>query len=122
VASVVPNSEATQFKAGAEQVEIARQGGIASGKARREKATMKQVLEDMLQDTNNTGLTYQQLATLGLIQGAVKGNAQNYKTIIEMLGEVPKEQFIETKEPILNINITGSEELKEEFFKEENNG
>lgn len=122
MASVVPNSEATQFKAGAEQVEIARQGGIASGKARREKATMKQVLEDMLQDTNNTGLTYQQLATLGLIKGAVKGNAQNYKTIIEMLGEVPKEQFIETKEPILNINITGSEELKEEFFKEENNG
>lgn len=122
MASVVPNSEATQFKAGAEQVEIARQGGIASGKARREKTTMKQVLEDMLQDTNNTGLTYQQLATLGLIKGAVKGNAQNYKTIIEMLGEVPKEQFIETKEPILNINITGSEELKEEFFKEENNG
>lgn len=105
-----------------EQQEISRQGGIASGKARREKATMKQVLEDMLKETNNTGLTYQQLATLGLIKGATKGNAQNYKTIIEMLGEVPKEQFNETKEPILNINITSNEELKEEFFKEENNG
>lgn len=102
-----------------EQSEIARQGGIASGKARRERATMKKVLEDMLKETNNTGLTYQQLATLGLIKGATKGNAQNYKTIIEMLGEVPKEQFNETKEPILNINITNNEDVKEEFYKEE---
>lgn len=99
--------------------EIARKGGIASGKARRERATMKKVLEDMLKETNNTGLTYQQLATLGLIKGATKGNAQNYKTIIEMLGEVPKEQFNETKEPTLNINITSNEDIKEEFYKEE---
>lgn len=115
--NLIPTNQRTREEA----QELGRLGGIASGKARREKATMKKVLEDMLQDTNNTGLTYQQLATLGLIKGAVKGNAQNYKTIIEMLGEVPKEQFIETKEPVLNITIAGSEELKEEFFKEENN-
>lgn len=102
--------------------EDSRKAGIASGEARRERATMKKVLEDMLKETNNTGLTYQQLATLGLIKGATKGNAQNYKTIIEMLGEVPKEQFNETKEPVLNINITSNEDIKEEFYKEEDNG
>lgn len=99
-------------------VEEQSAGGKRSGEVRRERATMKKVLEDMLKETNNTGLTYQQLATLGLIKGATKGNAQNYKTIIEMLGEVPKEQFNETKEPVLNINITNNEDVKEEFYKE----
>lgn len=97
-------------------------GGKRSGEVRKERATMKKVLEDMLKETNNTGLTYQQLATLGLIKGATKGNAQNYKTIIEMLGEVPKEQFNESKEPILNITINNDDKLKEKFFEmEENN-
>lgn len=72
-----------------EQREIARKGGIASGKARKEKATMKATLEKMLDETyKNTGMTYRDMATLGLIKGAVKGNAQNYKTIMEVLGEL----------------------------------
>ena len=94
-------------------------GGKKSGEVRKERATMKKVLEDMLKETNNTGLTYQQLATLGLIKGATKGNAQNYKTIIEMLGEVPKEQFNDSKEPILNITINNEDKLKEAFFEKE---
>lgn len=94
-------------------------GGKKSGEVRKERATMKKVLEDMLKETNNTGLTYQQLATLGLIKGATKGNAQNYKTIIEMLGEVPKEQFNESKEPILNITINNDDKLKETFYEQE---
>lgn len=72
-----------------EQSAIARKGGIASGKARREKATMRKTLEKMLDETyKNTGMTYRDMATLGLIKGAVKGNAQNYKTIMEVLGEL----------------------------------
>ena len=72
-----------------EQKRIATMGGIASGKVRKEKATMKATLEKMLDETyKNTGMTYRQMATLGLIKGAVKGNAQNYKTIMEVLGEL----------------------------------
>lgn len=43
-----PNAEATQFRTGEEQVEIARQGGLASGKARREKKTIQKILADLL--------------------------------------------------------------------------
>lgn len=71
--------------------ELGQKGGIASGKARREKATMKATLEMLLDSKNNKGITYRELATLGLIQGAVKGNAQNYKTILELLGELNPE-------------------------------
>ena len=71
-----------------EQREIARQGGIASGEARREKATMKATLEMLLNETYKNGKTYRELATLGLLKGAIKGNAQNYRTILETLGEL----------------------------------
>ena len=48
-----------------EQSEIARQGGIASGIARRNKATMLSTLEKLLDETNNkSGKTYRELATL----------------------------------------------------------
>lgn len=79
-------------KTAQEQHEIARMGGIASGKARQEKATMREVLKMMLneipKENNPHGLSYKQMATLGLIKGAVKGNAQNYKTMVETLGEM----------------------------------
>ena len=88
MASIVPNSEATQFKTGAKQVEIARKGGIASGEAKRKKATMLSVLANTLDQTDKkTKLTYRELATLGLIKGAVKGNSSNYQIINELMQE-----------------------------------
>ena len=69
-----------------EQREIARQGGIASGIARREKATMLSTLEKLLDEENEkSGKTYRELATLGLIKGAVNGSANNYKIIQEAM-------------------------------------
>jgi hypothetical protein len=118
--NLVPNYERTP----SERQEIARKGGIASGEARREKATMKKVLESMLDEVakvenNKDNLTYKQLATLGLIKGAVDGNATNYKTIVEMIGELKQEN--ETKEPIINVTINTNEDLKEKFFEMEEN-
>ena len=47
-ANNLKNGEATQFRTGEEQVEIARMGGIASGKARREKKTIQKILAELL--------------------------------------------------------------------------
>ena len=67
-------------------VEEAKKGGIASGKARREKATMLQMLEQCLEATNEkTGKTYRELATLGLIKGAVNGSGKNYEIIQQLM-------------------------------------
>lgn len=81
-----------------------RKGGIASGKARREKAIMKATLEMLLEEKTKNGKTYKELATLGLIKGAIKGNAQNYRTILEVLGEL-KENHNENEvnNQIMNI-------------------
>lgn len=90
-----------------EQREIARQGGIASGKVRQEKATMKATLEMLLNETNKNGKTYRELATLGLLKGAIKGNAQNYRTILETLGELGQQ----TDTQQINNNITNIAKL-----------
>lgn len=63
-----------------------RKGGIASGEARRKKATMLQTLEQCLDAKNEkTGKTYKELATLGLIKGAVNGSSRNYEIIQQLM-------------------------------------
>lgn len=64
-----------------------RKAGIRSGEVRREKATMISTLKKILDEDMGNGKTFREMATLGLIKGAVKGNALNYKTIMEALGE-----------------------------------
>ena len=67
-------------------VEDQSNGGKASVKARREKSTMLQTLEKLLDETNEkTGKTYKELSTLGLIKGAVNGNSKNYEIIQQMM-------------------------------------
>lgn len=46
-----PNAEATEFRAGEEQVEIARKGGTASGKARRRNADLRKMAQAILDGT-----------------------------------------------------------------------
>ena len=97
-----------------EQREIQVAGGIASGEARREKATMKKTLEMLLDEKNNKGITYRELTTLGLIKGATEGKAENYKTILQLLGEL-EEQHSET--PTVSINIVDNSELEKVLYE-----
>lgn len=98
-------------------LEEQKAGGIASGKARREKATMKKTLEMMLNSTNNKGKTYKELTTLGLIKGAVDGKAENYKTIVQMLGELVE---TDKETPALNINIIDNSNLEKIMYEDNN--
>ena len=86
--NLIPMSERTKE----EQKKIAKMGGIRSGEVRKEKATMKATLEMLLDEKYKNGKTYRELATLGLINGAINGNAQNFKTILETLGELQGEK------------------------------
>lgn len=102
-----------------EQREIARKGGIASGVVRKEKATMKETLKQMLEEVadiegNDNKLTYRQLATLGLIKGSIQGKADNYKTILEAIGELTNEVKIT---PEININVVDNEELEKAMYE-----
>lgn len=101
-----------------EQAKInGQKGGIASGEARREKATMKKTLEMLLDEKNNKGKTYRELATLGLIKGAIDGKADNYKTIVTLLGEL-QEQINTT--PNVEIKIVDNSNLEKAMYDEDN--
>ena len=102
-ANNLKNGEATQFRAGEEQVEIARLGGIASGKARREKQRTQQILSDMLSIKNKDLAMFQKLASkLGLdgetsihevftmvclLNAVKKGDLQDLERLTKLLGE-----------------------------------
>ena len=86
--NLIPFNELTENK----QRELASKGGIASGEARRKKATMLDVLEKVLDEKNAKGVSYQELATLGLIKGAVNGNGKNYELIYNLMSEKQKKE------------------------------
>lgn len=99
-----------------ERREIARKGGLASGKVKQERATMKKTLEMILEQTNQNGRTYKELATLGLIKGAIEGKAENYKTILALLGEL---QEIEPQTPNVEIKIIDNSNLEKVLYEED---
>lgn len=92
-----PNAEATQFRAGAKQVEIARRGGLASGRAKREKKSMAQMATMMLEsaltdkskaaikglckDVPEGDITVQSAVVAGQIKAAINGNTAAFNSL-----------------------------------------
>lgn len=108
--NLIPMSERSEDEVRA----LGKKGGIASGEVRKEKATMKKTLEMLLNEKTNKGKTYRELSTLGLIKGAVDGKAENYKIMLQLLGELVETQPNNT--PELKIEIVNNEELEKEMY------
>lgn len=116
-------------------LEEQKKGGLKSAEIRKEKATFKKAIQWLVNsdiklndgtiadnfkkagiDISNLNPT--QLATIGLWIGAVQGNSTNYRTLMEANEELQEENK-NTQQPILNINIQGSDKLKEAFYEKE---
>lgn len=116
-------------------LEEQKKGGLKSAEIRKEKATFKKAIQWLVNsdiklndgtiadnfkkagiDISNLNPT--QLATIGLWIGAVQGNSTNYRTLMEANEELQGENG-NTQQPILNINIQGSDKLKEAFYEKE---
>ena len=102
-ANNLKNGEATQFRTGEEQVEIARQGGIASGKARREKKTIQKILAELLDGQIKDNPQFAKLASkmgvesdksvkdiftmVCLLNSVKSGNLGDLERLSKLLGE-----------------------------------
>ena len=102
-ANNLKNGEATQFRTGEEQVEIARMGGIASGKARREKKTIQKILADLLDGQIKDSPQFAKLASkmgvesdksvkdiftmVCLLNSVKSGNLGDLERLSKLLGE-----------------------------------
>ena len=87
-----------------EQRKIARMGGIASGKARKEKRMLKDLLEEALSKGTDTNNEYVNI-TRALIKEANKGNVKAYEVIRDTLGQKPIEK--------VEVSKTTDETIKE---------
>ena len=75
-----------------ERQEIARKGGIASGDARRQKKTMRELLDIALSEViknpkTGESKTGEEWVAAALMRKAMKGDVAAYRTIAEMRGE-----------------------------------
>ena len=89
IRNLTPNSERTPK----ERREIAKKGGIASGKVRAERKTLSEELKALLSVKNDDGLKTAQKITLALIEQAVNGNVKAFEVIRDTIGEKPKDNL-----------------------------
>jgi len=92
--NLIPNSERTP-----EQLrEQTRKGGIASGKARRERKTIADALRKVLDEqANESGLTRQEAIVAKVVKRLYdEGDIRDLKTLTDVLGE-----------SVQNINLNG---------------
>lgn len=123
--NLIPQSERTKE----EQRRIARSGGIASGKARREKKAMRETLEALLSmpmkggkaadieaiknfaELKGKNITVQDAMVIAMLQKAMKGNVTAAEWIRDTAGQKPVDNMN------MNMNLPvffeGEDELEE---------
>ncbi len=106
----------------AEKREIGIKGGKASGEVRALKKTFKMALKELLEeevmkDGKPTGKTYQDLVNIGLVKGAMKGNAVNYNTILETIGELEAEKT-EVSVPTIKLEVVDNSKLESVLYED----
>lgn len=98
-----------------EQREIARMGGIASGRARAEKRDLRKALELLLEQTytDKKGVTRTgaQALTEKLFAEAMKGNVRAFETIRSTVGQDPVQK-------VEQVNIDMEYEQSVEYVKQ----
>lgn len=104
-------------------VEEASKGGKRSGEVRRLKKTFKlaliEALEEEAKDEKGKpiGKTYQDLVNMGLLKGAMEGNASNYKTILETIGELGTEKT-EVSVPTIKLEVVDNSDLESVLYED----
>ena len=93
--NLIPQSERTKE----EQREIARRGGIASGKARREKADLRRQMQiwlesDVTTDKHGNPMSGAQLMAAIAAREAAKGNAKFWELIRDTAGYKPVDKVM----------------------------
>lgn len=93
--NLIPQNKRTK----AERREIARQGGIASGKARREKKQVRDFINAWLDEehTDKSGnvLTGAEMLASKIVQMSIKdGNMKSVEMLLALAGQKPAEKVI----------------------------
>lgn len=136
MASVVPNNEATQFKTGDKQVEIAKKGGIASGIARQRKSICNKLLNNMitsaeakeelrvkgLLDDDMTELAFSMYDLLSTSRDKKNEKTSDRLKALEMLMSYADDGIQQSNEtPNVSITIVDNSNLEKAMYSNEEN-
>lgn len=72
--------------------ERGRKGGVASGRARREKASLRAALEVLLERKGEDGLTGREAVAVALYEQALKGDVRAFAELRDTVGEKPTDK------------------------------
>lgn len=98
-------------------VEEASIGGKKSAEVRRARKTFREDFIEVLSDKQK-----QKELIDAMLNQAKKGNVKAFEIIRDTIGEKPRDNIeVETKLPILNIEVTDNKELKKKFGEYEAN-
>ena len=105
--NLIPNSERTP----SELREMARNGGLASGEARRKRKTLKEELLLMLSDGD-----IQEKISIALINEAINGNnagsvTKAFEVIRDTIGERPVEK-VQATQTVVDMSAFSIDEIK----------
>lgn len=95
--NLIPQNQRTKE----EQREIARKGGIASGKARKERKTLKEELLLLLSEGDT-----QKKVSLAVLQKALDGDIQAFNTIRDTIGEKPVDKVEQEVVSSIKVELT----------------
>ena len=90
--------------------EIAKKGGIASGKVRRERKAFKEALLLALNTEYDKDKTVQDVGIEALMLKYINGDLEVFKAIRDTIGEKPTEKIEADVKNDVNINIELSDE------------
>jgi len=92
--------------------EKGKKGGIASGKARREKKLWKDEIMKRLGENDWNEI-------IDNLKERAKKNSKDFEVLRDTMGQKPTDNISlnETKLPIFNIQVTDNKELEKEFEK-----
>ena len=106
----------TRFQTGRKQAETARKGGIASGKAKREQKTMKEMLDYLLEKEVVNKATGEKVTSLeammsAVVRKAISGHVESCKFVRSTIGQDPVVRMQDIC-PIMIVDDTGKADKK----------
>lgn len=88
-----------------EAKEKGKKGGIASGKARREKRLLREELELLLEMMDKNNNTIQEKICFALIKKASQGDTKAFEIVRDTIGQKPVERIETAEVPIIKDDI-----------------
>lgn len=96
---IFEKGKGTQFRSGEEAVENGKKGGVASGKARREKADLRRIIQDWMKnqatvDKNGNPMSGAELMTMVAVKEMSKGSARHWELLRDTAGFKPVDRIM----------------------------